>query len=221
MKASDILEHFLSRADWVNQEHTCDRLIMGDPEEDFDRCLVTWMPSMKALRQVVARGYRLMICHEPTFWYVNHDIPPEHDDRFGWDKAAFIREHGITIIRNHDAWDRWPEVGIPWAWARFLGLGERPVAIGMNNYLHRYDIEPVPFGIFAERIAARCAAIGEPLVQVVGDPGTLVSRIGTGTGLRLRHSHLPADGLRLLDPLRRRFLLLGRNPGAPRISAIR
>ncbi len=182
MKPRDILEHFISRSAWVTPGKTADRLIMGDPEEDFDRCLVTWMPSMKALRQVVARGYRLLICHEPTFWHINHDVPPETDDGFGWEKAAYIRAHGITIIRNHDCWDRWPEMGIPWAWARFLGLGERPVAIGMNNYLHRYDIEPVPFGQFAQQIAARCAAIGEPQVQVVGNPDQMVSRIGSGTG---------------------------------------
>ena len=40
----------------------------------------------------------------------------------------------------------------------------------------------MPFGVFAERIAGRCAATGEPLVQVVGDPDKMVSRIGSGTG---------------------------------------
>ena len=183
MKACDILEHFLARSSWVTRGKTSDKVIMGDPGEDFDRCLVTWMPSMKALRQVAARGCRLLICHEPTFWHIRHDIAPEVDDGFGWDKAAFIRKHGITIIRIHDTWDRWPEVGIPWAWARFLGIGEKgPVAFGQDGYLHRYDIEPVPFGVFARQVAGRCAAIGEPSVQVVGDPDQMVSRIGSGTG---------------------------------------
>ena len=27
-----LLEHFLSRADWVDREHTVDRVIVGDPE---------------------------------------------------------------------------------------------------------------------------------------------------------------------------------------------
>jgi putative NIF3 family GTP cyclohydrolase 1 type 2 len=182
MKARDIREHFLSRAPWVNRERTLDKIVMGDPEEDFYRCLVTWTPSMKALRQVVERGYRLLITHEPTFFYINHDVPPREDDGFGWEKATFIREHGITIIRNHDAWDRWPEIGIPWSWGGFLVLGEKPAAVGGNDYLHRYDIEPLRFGDFAARVAARCATIGEPQVQVVGDPDQLVSRIGTGTG---------------------------------------
>ena len=53
MKVSDILEHFLSRADWVNRDTTVDRVITGDPDTHVDRCLVTWMPSSKALRCAV------------------------------------------------------------------------------------------------------------------------------------------------------------------------
>ncbi len=182
MKAIDIVEHFLTRADWVNRGSTADRIIIGNPDEDFERCLVTWMPSLGALRELAARGLRLMICHEPTFWYGKTDVPPAEDDLFGGEKVAFIREQGITIVRNHDCWDRWPEIGIPWAWARFLGLGERPAAVSADAYLHRYDIEPVPLGVYARRVAERCAPIGEPQVQVTGDPVQPVSRIGIGTG---------------------------------------
>ncbi len=96
MNPSEILEHFLARADWVNPGKTADRLIMCDPEEDFDRCLVTWMPRMKALRKMVARGVRLLITHEPTFWHIKHDVPPATDDGFGGEKAAFIRKYGLT-----------------------------------------------------------------------------------------------------------------------------
>jgi hypothetical protein len=43
MKVKDVLEHFLSLADWLNRDSTVDRIIAGDPEADADRCLVTWM----------------------------------------------------------------------------------------------------------------------------------------------------------------------------------
>jgi len=33
-------------------------------------------------------------------------------------------------------------VGIPWAWARHLGLGDAPARIGADGYQHRYDIDP-------------------------------------------------------------------------------
>lgn len=181
MRAIDILDHFLSRADWVTPKETVDRVITGDPDGSFDRCIVTWMPSMRALRYLTARGVRLLICHEPTFW--NHwDDHPSMDDPMSREKLTYIEDHGITIIRNHDCWDRWPDVGIPWAWAQFLGLGDQPTAVRSNGYQHRYDIAPLPLEAFARQVAKRCATLGEPFVQVTGDLHQSVSRIGIGTG---------------------------------------
>ena len=50
MKVTDILQHFLSQADWFDHETTVDRVIAGNGDKDVDRCLVTWMPSFAALR---------------------------------------------------------------------------------------------------------------------------------------------------------------------------
>ena len=179
MRAKDIAEHFLSQADWVDRAETVDRVIIGDPETDVDRCLVTWMPSMAALRAMVDRGMSLLVCHEPTFW--NHRDNRAEDEAIRL-KEQFIKDHGLVIVRNHDCWDRWPGVGIPWAWARFLELGPVPAQVGGKGYQHRYDIGPVPLDAFAARVASRCALIGEPAVQVTGDPAAELSRIGIGTG---------------------------------------
>lgn len=180
MKVTAILEHFLSRVETIDRKTTVDRVIAGDPNADIDRCMVTWMPSFRALRQAVERGIRLVICHEPTFWSDGEERPDEDADARA--KNTFIKQHGLIILRNHDAWDRWPGIGIPWAWARFLGLGPRPAAVARHGYQHRYDIAPVTLADFAADMAARCESIGEPQVQVVGDPGQTVSRIGIGTG---------------------------------------
>ena len=180
MKVREIREHFLSRADWVDRNNTVDRVIVGDPDADVDHCIVTWIPSFAALRTVVERGVELLICHEPTFWDHGNDSPDNGMDCT--EKLSFIKKHNLTILRNHDMWDWFPEFGIPWSWARFLGLGTTPAALGEHNCHHRYDIPPVPFGEFARRIAARTGRIGEPLIEVVGDPDRPVSKIGIGTG---------------------------------------
>jgi putative NIF3 family GTP cyclohydrolase 1 type 2 len=130
---------------------------------------------------MVGRNIRLLICHEPTFWN-HHDDRPSADDGKIQEKLAYIQDHDIVILRNHDCWDRWPDVGIPWAWARFLELGDQPKVVSPNGYQHRYDITPLPLGAFAQRVAEQCGNIGEPLVQVTGDTSQLVSRIGIGTG---------------------------------------
>ena len=180
MKVRDILEHFLSRADWVDREKTVDRVIVGDPDQEVSRCMVTWIPSFAAVRAAVERDVDLLMCHEPTFWHHRDDRPG--DDLRSVAKMRFIEEHGLVIMRNHDSWVRWPDIGIPWAWAQFLGLGQEPTQIGASGYQHRYDIEPVALNDFARRVAKACAPIGEPMVQVTGDGSKPVSKIGVGTG---------------------------------------
>ena len=178
-RVKEVLEHFLSRCDWVDREETVDRVIVGDPEKEVDRCIVTWMPGFRALRAMVERGIDFMICHEPTFWNHRDDRPTDPQTE---EKLAFIQEHGITIARNHDCWDRWPDIGIPWSWAQFLELNGPPVEIGAQGYQHRYDIEPTSLDSFAAKVAERCSTIGEPQVQVTGAGDVEVSRIGIGTG---------------------------------------
>jgi putative NIF3 family GTP cyclohydrolase 1 type 2 len=180
MRVIDILEHFLTRSIWVDPEKTVDRVITGDPGKDVDRCLVTWMPSMKASGYAADNGYELVICHEPTFWNHFDDIP-EANPRTA-EKLGFIQENNLAILRNHDCWDRWPETGIPWAWAKFLGIESQPIVFGQDCYQHRYDIGSTTLGAFAKKIATRCGSIGEPLVQVTGDLTQPISKIGIGTG---------------------------------------
>jgi putative NIF3 family GTP cyclohydrolase 1 type 2 len=180
MKIKEILEHFLSRAEWIDPDKSVDRVIVGDPEKHVSRAMVTWMPSFSAIRTAVERGVELLICHEPTFWEHRDDVPAERAAAV--EKKRFVEEHDLAILRNHCCWDRWPEIGIPWAWAAFLGLEGKPSVIGNHGYQHRYDIPPIPFGQFAENVAARTAIIGEPMVEVAGDLEKHVSRIGIGTG---------------------------------------
>lgn len=180
MKACDIVEHFLLRADFVNRSDTVDRVIIGNPAHDTDRCLVAWMPDADVLRQMVERGISLLITHEPTFW--NHRDEQSAPDVSASEKMQFIMDNRLVIIRIHDCWDRWPEIGIPGAWAKFLGLDSTPVSSGGNGFQHRYDIEPVYLDELASRFAAHCATIGEPMLQVTGGSFQKVSRIGIGTG---------------------------------------
>ncbi|NLE45226.1 MAG: hypothetical protein GX620_10935 [Chloroflexi bacterium] len=177
---AQVLEHFLSRAAWVDRQNTVDRIIIGDAEPDVDRCLVTWMPSLAALKVAVEEGYKLVVCHEPTFWE-HWDRHPEENPR-AEAKLRFIADHGLTIMRNHDCWDRWPDIGIPWAWARFLDMPETPAAVGGDGYQHRYDLGAVTLDALASHIADRCASLGEPSVQVTGRATQSVSRVGLGTG---------------------------------------
>jgi putative NIF3 family GTP cyclohydrolase 1 type 2 len=175
-----ILDHFLSRSPWVDRERTVDRLIVGDPRAEVSSCIVTWMPSRRAIQHAIDVGERLVVCHEPTFWdHLDRDIEGRPAAEA---KLDLIKGNGISIVRIHDSWDRWPGIGIPWAWADFLGLDVEPSVIGAAGYQHRYDIPPITLDDLASQFAKRCAAIGEAEVQVAGEADSLVSKIGIGTG---------------------------------------
>jgi putative NIF3 family GTP cyclohydrolase 1 type 2 len=182
MLAKDILQHFLSRSEWVDPAQTVDRIIVGDPELDVDRCAVCWIPSTRNLCRAAEMGFKLFITHEPTFW--DHWDDTARSAPACQNKLAMINELGITILRNHDCWDRWPDVGIPWAWARYLDLlGDGSgVTVSEDRYQLRCDIAPTTLRDLAARVATACAPFGEPLVQMTGDPDMTVSRIGAGTG---------------------------------------
>jgi putative NIF3 family GTP cyclohydrolase 1 type 2 len=189
MNAAQILDRFLSVADWVDRAKTVDRVIIGDPKEEIHRVLVSWMSDFRAVRAAVERQCQLLITHEPTFWTHANELQTIG----GWDagspegqiaaeKRRFVEKNGLAILRIHDVWDGMPEVGIPWAWARFLGLAGAPAALGPGRYQQRYDIAPLPLDSLALQVAERTAAVGEPAVQVMGDGERSVSKVGIGTG---------------------------------------
>jgi putative NIF3 family GTP cyclohydrolase 1 type 2 len=189
MRAGEVLAHFLSVCEWVDPARTVDRIIIGDPEAEISRVLVTWISDFRALRAAAERGCQLVVTHEPTFWAHRNELaavgewkPGSARHQIAARKRRFVEDHGLVILRLHDCWDRMPEIGIPWAWARFLGLGEKPAAVAGDGYQHRYDVSPLPLEEFARQLAARTAALGEPAVQVVGDGARLISRVGVGTG---------------------------------------
>ena len=182
MKARGILTHFISRADWVDPSRTVDKIILGDSNKEISTVLVTWISSLHAVRVALEGRFDMVITHEPTFWDHRNEKDKMEQSEIALAKKEFIEESGIVILRIHDVWDRMPEVGIPWAWAGFLGLGTAPAVVGGDGYQHRYDIAPFSVDALAQRVAEKTAKIGEPFVQVVGEGSRKVSRVGIGTG---------------------------------------
>jgi putative NIF3 family GTP cyclohydrolase 1 type 2 len=213
MTAREILAHFHSLAGTVEPpidlRVTADRVVLGDPDRPVKRVLVTWMSSTEAVRAAVDGSFDMLVTHEATLWGPEPDILDRREPDVSevrrpgetkvdtiitwapgtlrWEKALekrrYIEGTGVVVMRMHDLWDRLPGVGIPWSWARFLGLGETPVRVsGGDRAEHRYDIAPLALDELARRVAARTATLGEPVVSVVGDGKRTVSRVGVGTG---------------------------------------
>jgi len=63
MKAREMAAHFFSKAPWINRERTVDGILVGDPEKDIQKVLVTWMPSFDAIKKAVADEYDMLLVH--------------------------------------------------------------------------------------------------------------------------------------------------------------
>ncbi len=79
-------------------------------------------------------------------------------------KRAWLDEHYITIVRCHDVWDAIPDIGMPYAWGEYLGLGAPRES---EHYYNVYDIEPQPASTFAARIASRTSELEISVDDVV------------------------------------------------------
>jgi len=178
----DIRDYLLSNSPWVDPERTVDTVKCGDPAREIERAGVCWFPAMDTIRAAHHAGCGLLITHEPLFW--DHTGTNRHwvDREPGRTKRAFLDETGMVVLRAHDSWDNWPDIGIRDSWARGLGLTDR-IHEGSNLRWHAtYAIAEQTLREFAQYVADRIGPLGEDSVQVIGDPGARVSRPSLGVG---------------------------------------
>jgi len=178
MRAREVREHFRSVGHWVDWEKTWDQFLHGDPEVEVAGIATAWIPTNKAIEEAADRGFNLFVTHEPAFLqgYERHESAQELNRR----KRELLDSLGMTVLRCHDMWDRMPEVGIPDAWAEWLGFEtqERPVGSHYKVCL----LGDVTVEEAARRVAERVAGLGQPTVLIFGDRTKRVSRMAVGTG---------------------------------------
>lgn len=180
--ASEVREHILSNSPWVDRENTVDTVKTGDCGKPVRKAGVCWYPDIWTIRKAIKEGCDLLVTHEPLYW--DHlGVDPAHKNvEPGITKQKSLDESGLVVLRIHDSWDNWPDIGIRDSWAKGLGL-TRLIAEGEHGRLHGiYEIPEQPLKHFAKYLARRIQPLGEDSVQVIGDPDKLVSRPSLGVG---------------------------------------
>ena len=186
--------------DAVDVNTTVDKVIIGDPDTPIQKIGTCWMPYLDVLKEAYAAGVNVMVCHEPTF-YAHHDLEEELTNRefakyYRWrglttgmeayaamveEKKQWILEHGMVIIRCHDALDAAPEFGIPFALGKALGFGSEDL-LRSKPYLNIYRMPGTTALMAAKKLAKKLRACGQDGVQFYGDPDRAVSSVAVGTG---------------------------------------
>lgn len=180
--ARTIREYLLSNSPWVDPERTVDTVKAGDPDREVHKAGVCWFASLDTIRAAADAGCDLLICHEPVFW--EHDAAEKlwRDKAPGLSKARLLQETGIVILRVHDCWDQWPELGIRDSWAAHLELTERVFTSTEHRYHAIYAIPDQTLKAFAQYVAERVRTLGEDSVRVMGEPDLVVKRPAIGVG---------------------------------------
>lgn len=178
----DIRHYLISNSPWIDEKTTVDTVKIGDPSRPVHKAGVCWYPALATVRAARDAGCDLLIVHEPTFW--EHAAPEQQwrDKEPGTTKRRLLEEAGMVILRAHDTWDNWPELGIRDSWARGLGFTQRLHEGSHRHYHGLYAIEPRTLREFARYVAERIRPLGEDSVQVMGDPDRIVSRPSLGVG---------------------------------------
>ena len=159
---------------------TVDGFLAGDPDAPVRGVAVTMMATFDVLRRAAAQGLDLVVTHEPL--YFDHHGTSEatllaEGDPVHAAKAAFVAEHGIRVLRAHDAWhDREPD-GILTGVARALGWldAERAGDPGV------YDLPTTTLRELAAHVAR---SLGARALRYVGDPEAPVSVVGVQPGFQ-------------------------------------
>ena len=178
MKARKVLEHFQQVGTWVDWDNSGDQFLHGDPDAEVRGIAAAWSPTNAALKQAAEKGLNLFITHEPAFYHKYEGTPS--GDQLARKKRHLLDELGITLLRSHDMWDLMPEVGVPDAWAAFLGFDTEPRPL-LSYYkiclLGEMSVEET-----AERVLQKVRPLGQDTVLILGDRQKRVSRMAVGTG---------------------------------------
>jgi hypothetical protein len=160
-----------------------DTVKAGDPATITTGIVATSMATMAVLQQTVKAGANIVITAQPTF-YGRADLPTPPTGRGGASQAAalpdsvftakneFITRNKLVVFRLSDHWrQRQPD-------PRAEGIAD---ALRWSKYRSAGD--PLRFEIPALRLDALVGNVKNALrsrggIRVVGDPGTMVQRIG-------------------------------------------
>lgn len=208
MTANELLASFKALTPWTATRYTVDRIVRGNGEKEVKSALISWMGSNKVLQRAKELNVDLLLVHEPFVWTHFDESNP---NIIGFQRATeaaskfrILDESGIVLMRIHDIWDTYPSEGVPWALANYLGfyqevfpeahtikeMNEHPIwnnePIGAEHYHHCYKIDLTSVSLIAKQIAEKTFPLGQCGVQVVGNHGQLIQKIGIGAGCYCR-----------------------------------
>lgn len=177
LTARQVLERIKANIGVPWMEQTVDTFKDGDPDTRVTGIAVTMMATFDVLQRAARQGANLVITHEPTFFGHQDELAPlevAHDSVTAL-KRAFIRDHGMVVLRMHDHWHRRQPDGIQAGMTRALGWQR----FERSGNEHLFTLPETTLGQLAASIRDK---LGAPTLRVVGDPKRRVSKVAMAPG---------------------------------------
>jgi len=97
-----IMDMFIKTVPGAPFAQTVDTLKAGSSDNVVKGIVTAMFPTVDVIRKAIALDANFIICHEPAFYNHEDDVSwLRHNDVYGY-KAAMLKEHKISIWRNHD-----------------------------------------------------------------------------------------------------------------------
>lgn len=97
-----IMDMFIKTVPGAPFANTVDTLKAGSRDNVVKGIVTAMFPTVEVIRKTIALNANFIVCHEPTFYNHEDDVSwLQNNDVYGY-KAAMLKQHNISIWRNHD-----------------------------------------------------------------------------------------------------------------------
>ena len=104
MKNREVIDRILAYHPFIENYSGCDTYKFGSPEDECRGIVTAISPTVDVIKKAAKLGANLLVIHEPTF-YTSEDAPgwfEDFENSVYEEKCALLKEHGITVWRDHD-----------------------------------------------------------------------------------------------------------------------
>jgi putative NIF3 family GTP cyclohydrolase 1 type 2 len=209
LTAYDVVSRIKGEVTCSWSEETVDTFKSGNPSDEVTGIACTFMATVDVLNEAAAKGYNLIITHEPT--YYNH---LDSKDKLVGDpvyaaKQEIIDKNKLIIFRFHDHLHRTTPDGI------YVGMARKMV---WESYLEEGEKNIFNFpGISLKHVRDHLKEVfPEANLRIIGDPNLKINRAAFSAGAPGSAAHF-----KLLQRGDINLLLIGEAPEWETIEYVR
>lgn len=184
MKKSEIIKKILAYHPGIESYSGCDEYKSGFEEEECSGIVSALVPTMEVLEKTVALGCNLLITHEPIY-YQTPDYPTwrgSFENHVQKEKERYIREHRITVWRDHDHMHIHQPDSIFTGVIKYLDW-EPYINTDITGSFPMFYVFDLPKCTVAELGSQLKEKIGMNGLRIIGNPEDEISRIALAAHL--------------------------------------